>query len=121
MPYLTVIMRSLAAPLPKGKECWYLSLFGLYHPKKPDQIRVAFGASAQYEGISLNSLLLTGPDLNNSLLGVLMHFKKDCVAAMTDIQQMFGCFVVREDHIDFTCVFCGTMIMTLTRKWLSTG
>ncbi len=91
----------LAAPLPKGKECWYLPLFGVYHPKKPDQIRVVFDSSAQHEGISLNNVLLTGPDLNNSLIGVLMRFRKECVAVMADIQQMFHCFVVREDHRDY--------------------
>ena len=57
------------APLLKeGEECWYLPLFGVYHPKKPRQIRVVFDSSSQYTGVSLNDVLLTGPDLNNSLL-----------------------------------------------------
>lgn len=25
-----------APPLTKGKECWYLPTFGVYHPRKPD-------------------------------------------------------------------------------------
>lgn len=29
-------------PLPATKECWYLPIFGIYHPKKPSQIRVVF-------------------------------------------------------------------------------
>lgn len=91
----------LAAPLTKGKECWYLPLFGVYHPKKPDQIRVVFDSSAQHKGISLNSVLLTGPDFNNSLIDVLMRFRRNCIAVMADIQQMFHCFVVREDHRDY--------------------
>lgn len=30
-----------------------------------------------------------------------MRFRKECVAVMADIQQMFHCFVVREDHRDY--------------------
>ncbi|KAL3968170.1 collagen beta-1,O-galactosyltransferase [Sarotherodon galilaeus] len=90
-----------ALPLPKGKECWYLPMFGVYHPRKPDQIRVVFDSSAQCNGISLNDVLLTGPDLNNSLMGVLIRFRRERVAIMADIEQMFHCFVVREDHRDY--------------------
>nr|XP_046258521.1 uncharacterized protein LOC124066300 [Scatophagus argus] len=91
----------LAPPLQEGKECWYLPSFGIYHPQKPGQIRVVFDSSAQYDGVSLNDVLLSGPDLNNSLLGVLMRFRKDPVAITADIQQMFHCFLVREDCRDF--------------------
>ncbi len=64
----------LAPPLLEGEEQWYLPIFGVYHPRKPSQIRVVFDSSAQYHGISLNDVLLTGPDLNNSLIGVLLCF-----------------------------------------------
>ncbi|XP_055061254.2 uncharacterized protein [Misgurnus anguillicaudatus] len=87
-----------AAPLSIDQERWYLPYFGVYHPKKPNQIRVVFDSSSQYQGLSLNSILLTGPDLNNSLLGVLIRFRKELVAVTADIQQMFHCFTVREDH-----------------------
>lgn len=46
-------------------------------------------------------MLLTGPDLNNSLLGVLLRFRKEKVAILADIQQMFHCFLVSEDHRNF--------------------
>jgi hypothetical protein len=46
--------------------CWYLPLFGVYHPRKPDQIRGVFDSSAIFEGVSLNSLLMSGPDLTNN-------------------------------------------------------
>ena len=64
----------LAPPLTNREECWYLPTFGVYHPHKPGQIRVVFDSSAKHLGVSLNDVLLTGPDLNNSLLGVLMRF-----------------------------------------------
>ncbi len=36
----------LAPQLQKNEECWYLPMFGVYHPKKPGQIRVVFDSSA---------------------------------------------------------------------------
>lgn len=91
----------IAPPLKKDQECWYLPLFGVYHPKKPNKIRVVFDSSAPYDGVSLNDVLLKGPDLNNSLLGVLLRFRKEPVAITIDIQHMFHCFLVRKDHRDF--------------------
>ncbi|XP_035986523.1 uncharacterized protein LOC118560020 isoform X2 [Fundulus heteroclitus] len=90
----------VAPSLVHNQECWYLPLFGVYHPKKPTKIRVVFDSSAPYEGVSLNDVLLTGPDLNNSLVGVLMRFRKEQVAITADIEHMFHCFVVKESHRD---------------------
>ncbi|XP_071150458.1 uncharacterized protein [Mytilus edulis] len=91
----------LAPPLGEHEECWYLPLFGVYHPKKPDQIRGVFDSSAKCNGVSLNSVLLTGPDLTNDLLGVLLRFRKEMVAVTADVQHMFHCFVVRKDHRNY--------------------
>lgn len=91
----------IAPALKQGEECWYLPTFGVYHPQKPNKIRVVFDSSAQEDGVSLNSVLLTGPDLNNSLIGVLLRFRKESIAVMADIQQMFHCFMVREDHRNY--------------------
>ncbi|KAJ8369941.1 hypothetical protein SKAU_G00099690 [Synaphobranchus kaupii] len=90
-----------APPQEEGTECWYLPTFGVYHPQKPGQIRVVFDSSVQQCCISLNNVLITGPDLNSSLVGVLMRFRKELVAITTDIQQMFHCFLVRQDHKDY--------------------
>ena len=91
----------VAPPLREQQECWYLPIFGVYHPKKPDQIRGVFDSSAKFDGVSLNGVLLSGPDLTNSLLGVLLRFRREPVAITADIEQMFHCFHVREDHRDF--------------------
>lgn len=91
----------LAPPTQSGKEYWYLPFFGVYHPQKPTQIRVVFDSSAKFEGTSLNDVLLPGPNMNNSLLGVLIRFRMNPVAITADIQQMFHCFQVWEDHRDF--------------------
>lgn len=91
----------VAPPLSGDEECWYLPLFGVYHPQKPDKIQGVFDSSAKYKGISLNQVLLKGPDLTNSLLGVLIRFRKEAVALNCDIEPMFYSFSVREDHRNY--------------------
>ena len=92
-----------APPLKCDEECWYLPSFGVYHPQKPGQIRVVFDSSAQYDNVSLNDVLLRGPDLNNSLVGVLVHFRSEPVAVMADVQQMFHSFLVKDEHRNYLC------------------
>lgn len=91
----------LAPPHNSDKENWYLPIFGVYHPQKPGEIRVVFDSSAQFDGVSLSDVLFSGPDLNNTLLGVLLRFRKEPVAITADIEQMFDCFIVQEDHRDY--------------------
>ncbi len=67
----------LAPVLQDHQERWYLPSFGVYHPRKPSKICIVFDSSAHYDGVSLNNVLLTGPDLNNSLLRVLVRFRKE--------------------------------------------
>ncbi|XP_061193706.1 uncharacterized protein LOC133201933 [Saccostrea echinata] len=105
MPSMDKVIRSSAAEiapdLKDGQEVWYLPLFGVYHPKKKDQIRGVFDSSAAFQGVSLNSVLLTGPNLTNNLVGVLLRFRKDAVAVSADIEQMFYSFLVNDDHRDY--------------------
>lgn len=88
------------APTVKG-EAWYLPIFGVYNPQKPNQIRGVFDSSAKYEGLSLNDTLLSGPNLTNDLLGILIRFRENAFAAAADIEQMFYSFHVEVDHRDF--------------------
>lgn len=39
----------VAPHLTQDGECWYLPVFGIYHPKKPGQIGCVFDSSATYE------------------------------------------------------------------------
>ncbi|KAL0154219.1 hypothetical protein M9458_050473 [Cirrhinus mrigala] len=89
----------LADEQPDVGNLWYIPHQGVYHPKKPNKIRVVFDCSAKYEGIALNDHLLTGPDLTNGLTGVLCRFRKHPIAVMCDIEKMFHRFhVTREDR-----------------------
>ncbi|XP_023815425.1 uncharacterized protein LOC111948165 isoform X1 [Oryzias latipes] len=80
---------------------WYIPHHGVYHPHKPGKIRVVFDCSAKFKGVSLNDHLLTGPELTNSLIGVLCRFRKGPVAVMCDIERMFHQFHVRAEHQDY--------------------
>ncbi|KAK3749126.1 hypothetical protein QZH41_001121 [Actinostola sp. cb2023] len=89
-----IIHKGHASPVPdvnaSAGQVWY--------PKKPTQIRVVFDSSAEFGGISLNKELLSGPDLMNSLLGVLIRFRREGVGVMCDIEQMFHSFHVDPKH-----------------------
>ena len=74
-------------------------------PKKPDKIRVVFDSAAETKGTSLNKALLSGPDLTNNLLGILLRFRQDTVAFVADIEQMFHSFLVQEQHRDLLRFF----------------
>ena len=87
--------------LQPDKPCWYLPHCGVYHPKKPDKIRVVFDSAPESNRVSLNTLLLSGPDLTKGLLGVLLRFRQEPVAVVADIEQIFHSFKVIEEHRDF--------------------
>lgn len=68
---------------------WYLPHHPVTHPQKPGKVRVVYDCASSYNGTSLNEQLLQGPDNTNSLVGVLLRFRKGQVAFMSDIEQMF--------------------------------
>ena len=77
---------------------WYIPHHGVYHPHKPG--KVVFDCSAKYRGKPLNDLLLKGPDLTNTLFGVLMRFRQERIALMADNEAMF--YQVRVADVDCT-------------------
>ena len=79
---------------------WYIPHHGVYHPKK-NKIRVVFDCSAQHQETSLNEHLLQGPDLMNSLIGVLYRFREKPVAFISDIERMFHQFRVRTEDRNY--------------------
>lgn len=85
----------------KEGEKWYIPHHGIYHPQKPDKLRVVFDASAKYKATSLNHHLLSGPDLLNNLNGVVMRFRRHQVALLCDIEKMFHQFHVYESDRDY--------------------
>ena len=68
---------------------WYLPHHPVFHPAIPGKLRVVFDAAAKYERTSLNDNLFHGPNLANDMIDVLLRFRKEKIAVMADIQEMF--------------------------------
>ncbi|XP_058803555.1 uncharacterized protein LOC131671274 [Phymastichus coffea] len=67
----------------------YVSHFGVQNVNKPGKVRLVFDAAEKTDGISMNDLLDTGPDLLESLLGVLLRYRQHPFAVKADIQDMY--------------------------------
>ena len=84
----------------KSKLVWYLPHHPVINPNKPGELRVVFDCAAKFQGISLNSQLLQGPDFNNSLVGVVIRFRQEQVALAVDVEAMFHQVRVLERDCD---------------------
>ena len=83
---------------------WYLMHHAVYHKQKK-KIRVVFNCSLKNRGISLNDQLYQGPDLTNNLIGVIMRFRQDKIALISDIEKMFYQVKVTPHHRDYLRLF----------------
>ena len=79
---------------------WYLPHHNVVNPKKPEKIRVVFDCAAKCHGVSLNSKVLQGPNLTNSLIGVLCRFRQEHVALVADVESMYHQVCVDPKDID---------------------
>ena len=67
----------------------YVPHHAVTNPKKSGKVRVVFDCAAKFAGKSLNDHLYTGPDIVNSLLGVLFRFRQEQVAIVGDVEMMY--------------------------------
>ena len=83
---------------PKVGRMWNVPHFGLQ--KRTNKVRLVFDAAARSGSVSLNNLLLTGPDFLKSLVGILMRFSQFLFAVIADIKDMFMRTKIRKEDQD---------------------
>ena len=68
---------------------WYLPHHPVINPNKPGKVRRVLNGAAKFHGTSLNKSLLTGPDLLQNLIDILLRFRQHQFAVSADIEGMF--------------------------------
>ncbi|XP_065089851.1 uncharacterized protein LOC135711035 [Ochlerotatus camptorhynchus] len=89
----------------KYPRVWYLPMFPVVNPNKPGKTRLVWDAAATAHGVSLNSVLLKGPDLLTSLPSVLTQFREFRTAVCGDIREMYQQVLMREDDQPYQLFF----------------
>jgi hypothetical protein len=74
----------------RSKVHWFLPHFVVVHPDKPDRPRRVLDCAAKTDGVSLNSLLRTGPNNLADLTGVVQRFRVHKKAIGADVTEMFS-------------------------------
>ena len=82
---------------PEPEKTWYLPQHPVVNPNKPVKVRRVANAAAKFKGQSLNSNLITGPDLLKNLVGILLRFRENPVAILSDIEGMFMQIATRHE------------------------
>ncbi|XP_065082427.1 uncharacterized protein LOC135704845 [Ochlerotatus camptorhynchus] len=86
---------------------WYLPLFPMFNPNKPGKVRIVWDAAAKTNGVSLISMLLTGPDLLTPLDYVLYRFREFLVELSGDIREMYlQVFMCKKDQYCIRVLWC---------------
>ena len=96
-----------AAKVPKHRleeRAWYLNHHGVRHPTKK-KIRVVYNCSEEIDGVSLNNVLVQGPDVTNSLMGILVRFRKGGIPILADIESMYYQVRIPVEHRKFVRFF----------------
>ena len=83
-----------------AKNIWYLPHHPVINKQKLDKVRRVTNAASKYKGVSLNDMLLTGPDLLCNLPGLFLRFCQYKVAITADIEAMFMQVGIREEDHD---------------------
>ena len=76
-------------------ECEWCAVAG--PEKETTKVRIVFDGSATCEGKSLNTKALPGPKLQSDITDILIKFRKEPVALVGDISQMYHQLVLRPE------------------------
>ena len=79
-------------------EVWYLPHFPVVRMDKTStKVRIVFDCSAKTDGISLNDIIYAGPKLQQELFDVLIRFRRNPVALVCDIKEMYLQVEIKEN------------------------
>lgn len=84
----------------RSQRAWYLPHFAVQSANKPGKFRLVFDAAATTRNVSLNDMLLTGPDLNVPLVRLLFRFRLGAVGVCADVREMFLQVAIRSADLD---------------------
>ena len=68
---------------------WFLLHHPVVNPNKPNKIRCVCNAAARFAGVSLNEVLVPGPDLLSDLIGILIRSRLFKIGLSADIEAIF--------------------------------
>ena len=86
--YLTTVHDAHKVEQRSDKE-WYLPHHPVTDPNKLGKVRSVLNGAAKFHGTSLNKPLLTGPDLLQNLIHVLLRIRQHQFSVSADIEGMF--------------------------------
>ncbi|KAJ8017294.1 hypothetical protein DPEC_G00016350 [Dallia pectoralis] len=70
---------------------WYVSHLVAPNPhSSTTPVRLVWNGSQKFKGVSMNDLLLKGPDVLNPIRAVLLRFRRGVHAALGDIKKMYN-------------------------------
>jgi hypothetical protein len=79
-------------------EVWYLPHFPVVRMDKTStKVRIVFDCSAKTDGISLNDVIYAGPKLQQELFDVLIRFRRNPIALVCDIKEMYLQVEIKEN------------------------
>ena len=83
-------LRKVPNQEPIPPEVWYLPHFPVVRmDRTTTKVRIVFDCSAKTDGVSLNDIICAGPKLQRDLFDVLVRFRRNPVALVCDIQEMY--------------------------------
>ena len=82
----------------EGK-CWYIPHQEVYNENEPNKVRVVFDCRTEYQGRSISSELMSGPDFTNQIIWELIRFRRqEPIARLAYIDSMLYQVPVPEKH-----------------------
>ena len=75
--------------LVENTKVWYIPHHPVLNPKKLEKVRIVYDCAAIADEKSLNDFLMKGPDLTNSLVGVLLRFRRELIPIVADVEAMY--------------------------------